>query len=66
MYELYDPCTIMFFYRCVAVLLLSEGNGLTLEDSNKHIMIDLGTGKNNKMCVVLPPSMTLHRLTPSI
>ena len=27
MYELYDPCTVMFFYR------------------NKHIMIDLGTGK---------------------
>ncbi|RSH91415.1 U4/U6-U5 snRNP complex subunit dib1 [Saitozyma podzolica] len=33
MYELYDPCTLMFFYR------------------NKHIMIDLGTGNNNKMCV---------------
>ncbi|KAJ2546182.1 U4/U6-U5 snRNP complex subunit dib1 [Coemansia sp. RSA 1933] len=31
MYELYDPCTIMFFYR------------------NKHIMIDLGTGNNNKV-----------------
>ena len=31
MYELYDPCTVMFFYR------------------NKHIMIDLGTGNNNKM-----------------
>ncbi len=30
MYELYDPCTVMFFYR------------------NKHIMIDLGTGNNNK------------------
>lgn len=31
MYELYDPCSIMFFYR------------------NKHIMIDLGTGNNNKI-----------------
>ncbi|KAJ1949136.1 U4/U6-U5 snRNP complex subunit dib1 [Linderina pennispora] len=31
MYELYDPCTLMFFYR------------------NKHIMIDLGTGNNNKV-----------------
>ena len=31
MYELYDPCTVMFFYR------------------NKHIMIDLGTGNNNKI-----------------
>eukprot|EP01129_Flabellula_baltica_P007235 TRINITY_DN2790_c0_g1_i2.p1 TRINITY_DN2790_c0_g1~~TRINITY_DN2790_c0_g1_i2.p1 ORF type:complete len:156 (+),score=23.47 TRINITY_DN2790_c0_g1_i2:42-470(+) len=31
MYELYDPTTVMFFYR------------------NKHIMIDLGTGNNNKI-----------------
>jgi U5 snRNP protein, DIM1 family len=31
MYELYDPCTVMFFFR------------------NKHIMIDLGTGDNNKI-----------------
>jgi len=31
MYELYDKCTLMFFYR------------------NKHIMIDLGTGNNNKI-----------------
>jgi DIM1 family U5 snRNP protein len=31
MYELYDDCTCMFFYR------------------NKHIMIDLGTGNNNKI-----------------
>ena len=31
MYELYDPCTTMFFFR------------------NKHMMIDLGTGKNNKI-----------------
>ncbi|CEQ41450.1 SPOSA6832_03160 [Sporobolomyces salmonicolor] len=31
MYELYDACTTMFFYR------------------NKHIMIDLGTGNNNKI-----------------
>lgn len=31
MYELYDNCTLMFFYR------------------NKHIMIDLGTGNNNKI-----------------
>jgi len=31
MYELYDPSTIMFFYR------------------NKHIMVDLGTGNNNKI-----------------
>ncbi|XP_029099356.1 thioredoxin-like protein 4A isoform X2 [Monodon monoceros] len=31
MYELYDPCTVMFFFR------------------NKHIVIDLGTGNNNKI-----------------
>lgn len=31
MYELYDPCTVMFFFR------------------NRHIMIDLGTGNNNKV-----------------
>ena len=31
MYELYDPVTVMFFFR------------------NKHLMIDLGTGNNNKI-----------------
>lgn len=31
MYELYDECTTMMFFR------------------NKHIMIDLGTGNNNKI-----------------
>ena len=31
MYELFDECTVMFFFR------------------NKHIMIDLGTGNNNKI-----------------
>lgn len=31
MYELYDPCTTMIFFR------------------NKHMMIDLGTGNNNKI-----------------
>lgn len=31
MYEIYDPCTVMFFFR------------------NKHMMIDLGTGNNNKV-----------------
>jgi DIM1 family U5 snRNP protein len=35
MYEIYDSCTIMFFYR------------------NKHIMIDLGTGNNNKINFVI-------------
>ena len=31
MYELYDPCTVVFFYR------------------NKHMLVDLGTGNNNKL-----------------
>jgi len=31
MYELYDPLTLMFFYR------------------NRHIMVDCGTGNNNKI-----------------
>lgn len=31
MYELYDPCSVMFFFR------------------NRHIMVDLGTGNNNKI-----------------
>lgn len=31
MYELYSPCTVMFFFK------------------NRHMMIDLGTGDNNKI-----------------
>ena len=31
MYQLTDPCSVMFFYR------------------NKHIMVDCGTGNNNKI-----------------
>lgn len=31
MYELYDACTVMFFFR------------------NRHILVDLGTGNNNKI-----------------
>ena len=42
MYELYDPCTVMFFYR------------------NRHIMIDLGTGNNNK---VVHPDMFASNLS---
>jgi DIM1 family U5 snRNP protein len=36
MYELYDPMTVMFFYR------------------NRHMMVDFGTGNNNKLTWVLP------------
>jgi len=41
MYELYDPVTIMFFFR------------------NKHMMIDLGTGNNNKINWVLDSKQDL-------
>jgi DIM1 family U5 snRNP protein len=41
MYELYDPMTLMFFYR------------------NKHMMIDLGTGNNNKINWVLKEKQEL-------
>jgi len=40
-YELYDPMTIMFFWR------------------NKHMMIDLGTGNNNKLNFVLEDKQEL-------
>ncbi|GAB1521998.1 U4/U6-U5 snRNP complex subunit dib1 [Rhizoctonia solani] len=48
MYELYDPCTVMFFYRYV---LASPPSALAINtrSRNKHIMIDLGTGNNNKI-----------------
>jgi DIM1 family U5 snRNP protein len=35
MYELYDPCSVMFFFR------------------NRHMMVDLGTGNNNKINFVI-------------
>lgn len=35
MYELYDPMTVMFFFR------------------NRHIMVDFGTGNNNKLNFVV-------------
>lgn len=79
MYELYDPCSLMFFFRnkvratlrswgclpplswwnmrCVAPAcrppLSSMGTltgcGLALTAHEQHIMIDLGTGNNNKI-----------------
>jgi DIM1 family U5 snRNP protein len=52
MYELYDNCTLMFFYRYVVDLRSGEGGEATTDTRrNKHIMIDLGTGNNNKMSV---------------
>lgn len=41
MYELYDPCTVMFFYR------------------NKHMLVDLGTGNNNKLNFLIPDKQEL-------
>ena len=48
MYELYDPCTVMFFFR------------------NKHIMIDLGTGNNNKINWALTNSQELIDLIETV
>ena len=48
MYELYDPCTVMFFYR------------------NKHIMIDLGTGNNNKINWALTNTQELIDLIETV
>ena len=41
MYELYDNCTVMFFYR------------------NKHMMVDFGTGNNNKINWALTDSQEM-------
>nr|XP_031528229.1 thioredoxin-like protein 4A isoform X2 [Vicugna pacos] len=60
MYELYDPCTVMFFFSSsnggkpkalFRGILFGPGfhsAGISL-CRNKHIMIDLGTGNNNKI-----------------
>nr|BAS01420.1 mRNA splicing factor DIB1 [Lotharella vacuolata] len=48
MYELYDNCAIMFFFR------------------NKHIMIDLGTGNNNKIDWVLHDKNDLINIIESV
>ena len=48
MYELYDPCTVMCFFR------------------NKHIMIDLGTGNNNKINWALTNTQELIDLLETV
>ncbi|TPX13042.1 uncharacterized protein E0L32_006468 [Thyridium curvatum] len=48
MYELYDPMTIMFFFR------------------NKHMMIDLGTGNNNKLNFLLEDKQELVDIIETI
>ncbi|KAJ1836008.1 U4/U6-U5 snRNP complex subunit dib1 [Coemansia sp. RSA 2706] len=48
MYELYDPCTVMFFFR------------------NKHIMIDLGTGNNNKIDWAIEDQQEMIDLTETV
>lgn len=54
MYELYDPCTVMFFYRCAFTTSPPSEDRRTHSSRNKHIMIDLGTGNNNKMYETFP------------
>eukprot|EP00456_Euglypha_rotunda_P088342 TRINITY_DN9045_c0_g1_i8.p1 TRINITY_DN9045_c0_g1~~TRINITY_DN9045_c0_g1_i8.p1 ORF type:complete len:143 (-),score=23.75 TRINITY_DN9045_c0_g1_i8:140-568(-) len=48
MYELYDPCTVMFFFR------------------NKHIMVDLGTGNNNKINFLLRSKQELIDIVETV
>ena len=48
MYELYDPCTTMFFYR------------------NKHMLIDSGTGNNNKINWALDDKQDLIDIIESV
>lgn len=62
MYELYDPCTVMFFYRSVHDFRIQPRIHLGVVCRNKHIMIDLGTGNNNKMSVsvTLPYECNSH------
>lgn len=50
MYELYDPCTVMFFFRNkVADLCAWCPHVVSVLSLTQHIMIDLGTGNNNKI-----------------
>ena len=70
MYELFDPCTIMFFFRnkvraatqahaqqrahpapllCAAAYTLRRCLHAPALAALQHIMIDLGTGNNNKI-----------------
>ena len=44
MYELYDPCTVM-----VSFFRFFKFTNFKFFFRNKHIMIDLGTGNNNKI-----------------
>ena len=48
MYELYDECTVMFFFR------------------NRHIMIDLGTGNNNKISWAINDKQEMIDLVESV
>lgn len=57
MYELYDPCTVMFFFRNKVRDVMEFWNhaiqqlrfACVYTIPTQHIMIDLGTGNNNKV-----------------
>jgi len=53
MYELYDDCTTMFFYRSFPssslIVRITSWSLKGETTGNKHIMVDLGTGNNNKI-----------------
>ncbi|XP_954144.1 U5 snRNP-specific component (DIM1) [Theileria annulata] len=51
MYELYDPVSVMFFYRFELnyIKLIHFLRSNYFHSRNKHMMVDLGTGNNNKI-----------------
>lgn len=73
MYELYDPCTVMFFFVSrlsppplggrtaprALVTMDADSSCVFVLQRNKHIMCDLGTGNNNKLSFVLEDKQEL-------
>eukprot|EP00977_Amphora_coffeiformis_P025433 scaffold19787_cov196-Amphora_coffeaeformis.AAC.2 len=50
MYELYDPCTTMFFYRNKHIMVGGQSVGCYwIQSTIDVIVVDLGTGDNNKI-----------------
>lgn len=77
MYELYDPCTVMFFFRNKVSQNLPLSS---LEDRTlmflfalvrlifalQHMMIDLGTGNNNKINWALEDKQEFIDITETV
>ncbi len=47
MYELYDPCTTMFFFRNKHIMV--SPRFVVYECADHAVQVDLGTGNNNKI-----------------